>query len=1092
MIKRAPNLLAIIGLFICFWPFQSKAERIDVTGVSYSGYGRLVFNWRSAVGFEVQQEKGVVVVRFSEPLDANIFPATNKLENFLSDFQVSPDKSFLQFKLVENTDVKGYYSGTSVVLEFISKAPDSQNSPLDLSSVRVRAGEHADHSRIVFDWNSRVEYVVDQQGNNLRIKFKEPAKIAVNRIPVKSLRYIRNIKATVIEDNSLVTIETSGSPSIKHFRLGSKIVFDIGGKAREGKLLAKSDASAAEKEATSKNLQKDKKSSSGPTVLLPPESQSGTDSNKTNATLAKFPGASDGDAGKIEGAINGEFRQSSEGKQVFALTYAGKKVIGSAIFRRANYLWVAFDKRATLDTKTIVSNSNNIIQEINLIPSSKGTVLRMRTSPNMNPKLLKTDKDISLEFGPSPLTANDPLKVLAAPGARGGAKVLVPSSKPAKPIACTDPLIGDNLIIVPMTSVGAGVPDMYIYPQFDILASSQGVAIVPRIDDLRVRSKRNGVVIDSTGFLAISKVPGTDLSRAKRKKKKEVSLIIKDLNKFIVNDPLKLTPIRHNLVRAAAEGTGPEREKARLDLAKFFLANGFSAEIFGVIAAVELDRPQASKEALVRMLHGTANFLLGRYSEALVDFNDPSLKKNDEADLWRAAAESKSGNSKDSSKVLIRTERVIKKYPRRLKLVLGLTIAEAAIDVGKSKPAMRAIKVVNKIEPDNLEKARIKYVEGKLKELKKDFEGAIKDWDEVIRSKHLPTKVQAQVARTELLLKLKKMAPREAIKEYENLRYAWRGDNFEFETLRRLGGLYISEQFYREGLEVLKQAATYFRYNPKAPEAARLMSSTYNDLFLKRVADNIDAIKAVAIFEEFSELKPAGEKGDEMVRYLADRLVEVDLLERAGDLLQEQVRERLEGENKARIGAQLALIRMLARQNDLALATLNETDTGNQSENLKIQRRQLRARILFSQKEEVKALELLEEDESEGADLLRYEIYWKLKQWAKAVDVLRRLFKLANAKPGKPLNDKQASRLLNFAIALALSGGDRTIVRIRKDFGSAMGNHRLGEAFRLVTEPKTPGFLDPDLVSAKVLKAETFLSDYRERLKEGLPLSAIN
>ena len=68
------------------------------------------------------------------------------------------------------------------------------------------------------------------------------------------------------------------------------------------------------------------------------------------------------------------------------------------------------------------------------------------------------------------------------------------------------------------------------------------------------------------------------------------------------------------------------------------------------------------------------------------------------------------------------------------------------------------------------------------------------------------------------------------------------------------------------------------------------MSSTYNDLFLKRAADNIDAIKAVAIFEEFSELKPAGEKGDEMVRYLADRLVEVDLLERAGDLLQEQVR----------------------------------------------------------------------------------------------------------------------------------------------------------------------------------------------------------
>ena len=116
----------------------------------------------------------------------------------------------------------------------------------------------------------------------------------------------------------------------------------------------------------------------------------------------------------------------------------------------------------------------------------------------------------------------------------------------------------------------------------------------------------------------------------------------------------------------------------------------------------------------------------------------------------------------------------------------------------------------------------------------------------------------------------------------------------------------------------------------------------------------------------------------------------------------------------------------------------------------------------------------------------------KLQQWAKVVDVMRRLFKSSDPNPRKPLNDKQASRLLNFVIALALSGGDRTIVRIRKDDGCAMENHKLGEAFKLVTEPKTPGFLNPKLVSAKVLKAETFLSDYRDRLKEGLPLSAIN
>ena len=52
------------------------------------------------------------------------------------------------------------------------------------------------------------------------------------------------------------------------------------------------------------------------------------------------------------------------------------------------------------------------------------------------------------------------------------------------------------------------------------------------------------------------------------------------------------------------------------------------------------------------------------------------------------------------------------------------------------------------------------------------------------------------------------------------------------------------------------------------------------------------------------------ETGDDMIRKLADRLVSVDLLDRAGDLLNHQVRERLEGEDKSRVGMRLAMIHL--------------------------------------------------------------------------------------------------------------------------------------------------------------------------------------
>ena len=1074
----------IMSIFISFSTSQVAAEKIVVSGFSGAGFGRLVFNWRSPVGFDVQKSGNVARIRFSERIEANINLENLNLSNFLTDLSVDLDGKAILLRLAKNAEIKSYYSGTSVIVEFLPDEKNIEEKSSILPLVRVRGGIHAGYSRIVFDWSTKVNYEIQPGSNNVQILFAKPANIGVDKVATQPLKFIGRLETRVAGDQSIVNISIKKAADIKHFRLGNKIVVDIGKPSK----LSMASASSVASQSSVKNAKKSKVASPGPQVLIPQNKTIASNSGLKSSSKA-FPPSISGKNEKVTGNISGAMRATPGGGKIYTLTFSGAKPISSVVFRRGNYLWLVFDAKAKLNSSVLVASSQNIIQEIEEIPSSRGMVLRLRTQPNNNPKLRSVKNTVTLDFSPSELLADVSLKVMAVSSKRKGAKVLIPLTNPSKPIVFTDPLIGDNLIAVPILPINNGISNVFSYPQFDVLASGHGVVIAPRIDTLRIRSRRNGVVIDSPNYLAIS--GGTDLTRPKRKKKKEVSRIIPDLNDFIVTDIAKLVPIRNKLKRTAAESVGPEREIARLNLAKFFLANGFSAEIFGVVGAVVGDRPQASKEPLIRMLHGAANFGLGRYSEASVDFNDPSLKGNDEADLWRTATEAKLGNLK-SARNLIRGEGVIKKYPRRLTLDLGLIIAETAVQIGKSKPAMRALKTVNKIEPDKNESARIKYVEGRLKELKKDFVGAVKDWEAAIASKHLPSQVRARVARTELLLKQKKMDRREAIKEYENLRYSWRGDDFEFETLTRLGNLYISEHFYREGLEALKEAATYFRYNPKAPAAAQLMSSTYNKLFLKGLADNIDAIKAVAIFEEFNELMPAGRNGDEMIRYLADRLVEVDLLERAGDLLEEQVNERLEGEEKSRVGARLALIRMLARQYEMALKTLDNTETKTQIKNLNVQRRQLRARILFSQQDELKALDLLEEDESESADLLRYEIYWKLQQWAKVVDVMRRLFKASDPKPRKPLNDKQASRLLNFVIALALSGGDRTIMRIRKDYGSVMENHKLGEAFKLVTEPKTPGFLNPNLVSAKVLKAETFLSDYRDRLKEGLPLSAIN
>ncbi len=92
------------------------------------------------------------------------------------------------------------------------------------------------------------------------------------------------------------------------------------------------------------------------------------------------------------------------------------------------------------------------------------------------------------------------------------------------------------------------------------------------------------------------------------------------------------------------------------------------------------------------------------------------------------------------------------------------------------------------------------------------------------------------------------------------------------------------------------------------------------------------------LFYDFRELTPIGSRGDEMIRRLADRLVSVDLLDQAAELLQYQVDHRLQGAARAQVATRLAVIYLMNRKADRALATLRATRTADLSNELRNQR----------------------------------------------------------------------------------------------------------------------------------------------------------
>src|SRR5204863_33425 len=107
---------------------------------------------------------------------------------------------------------------------------------------------------------------------------------------------------------------------------------------------------------------------------------------------------------------------------------------------------------------------------------------------------------------------------------------------------------------------------------------------------------------------------------------------------------------------------------------------------------------------------------------------------------------------------------------------------------------------------------------------------------------------------------------------------------------------------------------------------------------------DLPPVDALGTFYEFRELTPIGRRGDEMIRRLADRLVAVDLLDQASELLQYQIDRRLEGAARAQVAARLAMVYLTSRKPDRALGALRSTRIADLSGELRQQRLLLEAR----------------------------------------------------------------------------------------------------------------------------------------------------
>jgi hypothetical protein len=285
-----------------------------------------------------------------------------------------------------------------------------------------------------------------------------------------------------------------------------------------------------------------------------------------------------------------------------------------------------------------------------------------------------------------------------------------------------------------------------------------------------------------------------------------------------------------------------------------------------------------------------------------------------------------------------------------------------------------------------------------------------------------------------------------------------------------------------------------FPDNRAAKDVGKETSDAFASFFLGDKGNDLAPLKALALYDQFHDLEPAGERSDKIVKKLIDRLVSVDLLDRAAGLLEDQVTKRLAGADKARGATQLALLHLMDHEPDAALKAL-DIDVGRDlAPDLARQRQQLRARVLTELNRPADALALIANDDSRDADRLRADIHWHDHDWKEAAKTLARL---AGAPPSDGKIDAEAGRMvIGLAAALTLDDDQAELAKLRASFGPAMAGSRFADAFRVLAGDGTaPPGTDPQALASKVAQIgelQGFRAAYKDKLASAAKTGAVN
>ncbi len=756
--------------------------------------------------------------------------------------------------------------------------------------------------------------------------------------------------------------------------------------------------------------------------------------------------------------------------------------VRAAVFQRNGSIWAVFDSRAPIDLGDLASRFSNRLLDAQVVRSGDMQYVRLDLKVPSLTSVVGRNRSWFVTIGDLALDAPTPLEIRRERGADGLPRAVVALDDSSRLLWLEDSSLGERIAVVTAFGPARGLIKRQEFVEFIAYPSAHGLAIQPLADDLNVSIQIDEVIITRGRGLWLSAAGNITAARELEDLARTRPGFI-DFEKFLAGGPGAYLSMRRQLSAVAAASDGEERTAARFELARFFLAHSLGPEALAVLRQIEVDGERLGRGAILSALTGIANVMMARTREADEAFRAPGVGNGPEITLWRGLNESLKGNWLEAQQNIEIGEELIWDYPDELRARLHLAAARGALERNDFEAANHHLAILEDINGDQAVYAERQYLRGRYLAATGRRELAKEAYDLAIGQEVRPISTEARLYKIKLMIADDTIERADAVRRLEGVSMGWRGNHVELQTLNVLADLYVETGNFERLFEVMQSASVLNADDKIVDELRNKIDVAFRELFLDGGADALAPIDALSLFYEYRVLTPIGREGDVIIRKLAERLVSVDLLEQAAELLTHQVDNRLEGVARAQVAVRLASVLLMNRNPAEAIRVLRRTRLSELPASVRRQRQLVEARAYSESGRMELALDILSTMDGDDVERLKADTLWRARAWQDAADQLERA--LGDAwKQDEPLDDNQRYDVMRAAVSYALAADNLGLERLRTKFSQAMSDSPDSYAFQIVTGPIQPDateFRELARQIASIDTLEAFLADIQSR-----------